>query len=284
MFSTSNVSANQAETYYTHEDTCAAEPEQTFARWLGQGATALSLSSRVEPEVFQSLLRGFSPEGQALFGRSVGAAKRRAATDYTFSAPKSVSIAALVQRDERVLQAHQRAIEQSLSILEERYAQTRISTPTGRQCTSTGNLIAAVFTHTTSREMEPQLHSHCVVINATQLPNGRWYSFSNEAAIAHQKLLGQIYQNELAVSLQRLGYQIEPRSQGQFELVGYSPELLQLFSTRRQQILTLLEDWERKGVQILDDRETSNTTVDRVEKRRHCNRVSTKSGRSSQTN
>ena len=253
MLSTSNVSANQAETYYTREDACAAEPEQIFARWLGQGATTLSLPVRVEPEDFQSLLRGFSPVGQALFGRSVGAAKRRAATDYTFSAPKSVSIAALVQRDERVLQAHQQAIEQSLSVMEERYAQTRISTSTGQQYTPTDNLIAAIFTHTTSREMEPQLHSHCVVINATQLPNGRWYSFSNEAAIAHQKLLGQIYQNELAVSLQRLGYQIEPRSQGQFELVGYKPELLQLFSTRRQQILMLLEDWERKGVQILDD-------------------------------
>ena len=252
MLSTSNVSANQAENYYTYEDTCAAEPEQVFARWLGQGATTLSLPVRVEPEDFQSLLRGFSPVGQALFGRSVAAAKRRAATDYTFSAPKSVSIAALVQRDERVLQAHQRAIEQALSVMEKRYAQTRISTSTGQQYTPTDNLIAAIFTHTTSREMEPQLHSHCVVINATQLPNGRWYSFSNEAAIAHQKLLGQIYQNELAVSLQRLGYQIEPRSQGQFELVGYSPELLQPFSTRRQQILTLLEDWERKDVQILD--------------------------------
>ena len=258
MLSTSNVAANQAANYYTREDACAAEPEQIRARWLGRGATALSLSSRVEPEVFQSLLRGFSPEGRALFGRSVGAEKRRAATDYTFSAPKSVSIAALVQQDERVLRAHQWAIEQALSILEERYAQTRISTPTGRQYTPTGNLIAAVFTHTTSREMEPQLHSHCVVINATQLPDGRWYSFSNEAAIAHQKLLGQIYQNELAVSLQRLGYQIEPRSQGQFELVGYKPELLQLFSTRRQQILTLLEDWERKGIQILDSQGNVN--------------------------
>ena len=258
MLSTSNISANQAETYYTREDASAAEPEQIFARWLGQGAMTLSLPVRVEPEVFQSLLRGFSPAGQALFGRSVGAAKRRAATDYTFSAPKSVSIAALVQQDGRVLQAHQRAIEQSLSVMEERYAQARISTSTGQQYTPTDNLIAAVFTHTTSREMEPQLHSHCVVINATRLPDGRWYSFSNEAAIAHQKLLGQIYQNELAVSLQRLGYQIEPRSQGQFELTGYSLELLQLFSTRRQQILALLEEWERKGVQILDSQGNVN--------------------------
>ena len=195
------------------------------------------------------MLRGFSPDRSNPVW-AIGQLLKNAELPPTILSvrPRVSALRHWYSMDERVLQAHQRAIEQALSILEARYAQTRISTPTGRQYATTGNLIAAVFTHTTSREMEPQLHSHCVVINATQLPNGRWYSFSNEAAIAHQKLLGQIYQNELAVSLQRLGYQIEPRSQGQFELTGYSLELLQLFSTRRQQILTLLEDWERKGV------------------------------------
>jgi hypothetical protein len=131
MLSTSNVSAKQAENYYTHEDVCAAEPEQTRAR-LGQGAITLGLARKIEPDVFRSLLHGFAPEDQALFGRSVGSSKRRAATDYTFSAPKSVSMAALVQGDERVLQAHQRAIAQTLSILEERYL---------RSCTSLRSLI-----------------------------------------------------------------------------------------------------------------------------------------------
>jgi ATP-dependent exoDNAse (exonuclease V) alpha subunit len=84
-------------------------------------------------------------------------------------------------------------------------------------------------------------------MNATQLPDGRWFSLSNEAAIANQKLLGQIYQNELAVALQQQGYQIEPKPHGQFELKGYSPELLTAFSTRRQQILKLVEQWEATG-------------------------------------
>lgn len=101
---------------------------------------------------------------------------------------------------------------------------------------TTGNLVAAVFPHATNREAEPRVHSHCVVINATQLPDGRWFSFSNEQAIANKKLLGQIYQNELAVVLKQQGYEIEPKAHGQFELKGYSPELLKLFSTRRQQI------------------------------------------------
>ena len=85
-------------------------------------------------------------------------------------------------------------------------------------------------------------------MNATQLPNGRWFSLSNEAAIANQKLLGQIYQNELAVALQQRGYQIEQKkNHGQFELKGYPPELLTAFSTRRQQILKLIEQWEATG-------------------------------------
>ncbi len=62
-----------------------------------------------------------------------------------------------------------------------------------------------------------------------------------------QKLLGQIYQNELAVTLQQQGYRIEPKAHGQFELAGYSPELLKAFSTRRQQILKLIEEWEATG-------------------------------------
>jgi len=193
------------------------------------------------------MLSGQATDGRSLTGKVVDPEKRRAATDFTFSAPKSVSIAALVQQDERVLEAHHQAVAKALSVLEERYAQTRISTEAGRTKVTTGNIAAAVFTHSTSREAEPQLHSHCVVMNATQLADGRWFSLSNEGAIANQKLLGQIYQNELAVALKQQGYQIEPKAHGQFELAGYSPELLKAFSTRRQQILKLIEEWEATG-------------------------------------
>jgi conjugative relaxase-like TrwC/TraI family protein len=214
---------------------------------MGKGAALLGLSGVVSQPEFSCLLSGKAPDGQSLSGKVVDPEKRRSATDFTFSAPKSVSIAALVQQDERVMEAHHQAVSKALSVLEERYAQTRISTPEGRQKVVTGNIAAAVFTHSTSREAEPQLHSHCVVMNATQLPDGRWFSLSNEAAMANQKLLGQIYQNELAVALNQHGYQIEQKPHGQFELKGYSPELLTAFSTRRQQILKLIEQWEATG-------------------------------------
>ena len=252
MLSTSNLSAAQAENYYVQDDYYTQADQSHASHWTGKGAVVLGLTGTVEQVPFAALLAGFAPDGQLLSGKQVEAGKRRAATDYTFSAPKSVSLAALVQQDKRVLQAHHHAVRQALTVLEERYAQTRLATPLGRQRIKTGNLVAAVFTHATNREVEPQLHSHCVVINATQLPDGRWYSFSNEAAIAQQKLLGQIYQNELALALRQLGYDIQLRPHGQFDLVGYSPELLQLFSTRRQQITQLLAAWDAEGTAILD--------------------------------
>jgi conjugative relaxase-like TrwC/TraI family protein len=169
MLSTSNVSAAQAETYYTQDDYYSRDTQQQASRCVGKAATKLGLAGNVEAETFQQLLNGVAPDGQSLAGKRTAAANRRAATDYTFSAPKSVSIAALVQQDDRVLAAHHQAVTTALTILEQRYAQTRQMTATGRVRLLTGNLMAAV-THTTSRKMEPQLHSHCVVMNATQLP------------------------------------------------------------------------------------------------------------------
>ena len=250
MLSTSNLSAAQAENYFVKDDYYTEEEQHEASFWLGEGAKSLGLTGTVEKAVFGELLSGVGPNGEVLSGQKIDPKKRRAATDFTFSAPKSVSVAALVQQDARVLAAHHQAVAKALSVLEERYAQTRISTETGRKRLTTRNVIAAVFPHATNREAEPQLHSHCVVMNATQLPDGRWFSFANEKAIANKKLLGQIYQNELAIALQNHGYIIEPKAHGQFELVGYSPELLKLFSTRRQQIEALVALWEAEGTTV----------------------------------
>jgi conjugative relaxase-like TrwC/TraI family protein len=253
MLSFCNVSAAQAAHYYQKDDYYTREEApQSPSYWTGKGATTLGLEGDVDREHFVDLLHGLAPDGTFLLGRWVDPEQHRAATDYTFSAPKSVSIAALVQEDDRVLEAHTAAVETALSVLEKRYAQTRISTERGRQRITTGNLIAAVFPHNTSRELEPQLHSHCVVINATQLPDGQWRSFSNEEVVQNQKLLGQIYQNELAHGLKQIGYEIEPKAQGQFEIEGYSPELLEAFSTRRHQIEELIKTWEAERTPILD--------------------------------
>lgn len=247
MLTFANVSAAQAENYYEKDDYYTqGDPDlESDTKWHGQGAQTLHLEGPVDKQQFQQLLHGQTPDGKSLHSRAIDPTNHRAATDYTFSAPKSVSIAALIQKDKRVIQAHDQAVTTALTVLESRYAQTRVRRGPGiRDRVQTGNIIAATFRHETSREQDPQLHTHCVIINATQLADGRWQSMANEEVLNNQKLLGEIYQNELAVQLRRIGYEIEPQGNGLFECKGYAEPLLDLFSTRTQQIEQYIERWE----------------------------------------
>ena len=247
MLSNANVSAAQAENYYEKDDyyTRGDPNQQSDSHWQGKGAEKLNLTGPVNKEDFQQLLHAQTPDGKSLHSKRIDPTKHRAGTDYTFSAPKSVSIAALIQKDKRVIAAHDNAVKVALGVLENRYAQTRVRRGPGiRERVTTGNIIAATFRHETSREQDPQLHTHCVVINATQLANGKWQSISNDEALNNVKLIGEIYQNELAYQLQKLGYEIEPQGNGTFECKGYEKPLLDLFSTRSQQIENYIERWE----------------------------------------
>ena len=247
MLTSANVSAKQAASYYEKDDyyTRGDRDLASDSQWQGNGAQSLHLSGPVDSQQFQQLLGGQTPDGNNLHGRKIDPSKHRAATDYTFSAPKSVSIAALIQKDKRVIAAHDQAVKTALSVLENRYAQTRIRRGPGiRERVQTGNIIAATFRHETSREQDPQLHTHCVVINATQLEDGKWQSMANEEVLNNKKLLGEIYQNELAYQLRQIGYEIEPQGNGLFECKGYDKPLLELFSTRSQQIESYIERWE----------------------------------------
>ena len=209
-------------------------------KWLGQGAAALGLSGEIkEVLAYENIIKGLSPDGnQKLFGRSVDTEKRKAALDCTFAAPKSVSLCALVGGDERLIKAHQDAVEKVLQLMEQEYAQTRVMLDGKTQSVvKTGNLVIAKYDHIETRELDPHLHSHCLVMNMTQLPNGEWYSHLNDAIFRNQKLLGMAYQHYLALEVQKLGYSVERRDHGQFEIKGYTEEQRLDFSKRRQQIL-----------------------------------------------
>ncbi|MBE9180235.1 relaxase domain-containing protein [Oculatella sp. LEGE 06141] len=252
MMSKENVSASQAENYYEEDDYytqsesgAATNSTISSGRWFGTGAIALGLQGEVRSSDFKQLLHGYSPSGQRLHARRIDPKSHRAGTDYTFSAPKSASIAALIQNDLRVWLAHDHAVETALAVLEQRFSQTRVTRNGIRTFDHTGNIVAATFRHYTNREQEPQLHTHCVVINTTQRQTGQWQSMSNEAVFIHQKLIGQIYQNELAFNLQRIGYEIKPLTNGQFELNRYSQEVKDLYSTRRKDIKAYLADVEK---------------------------------------
>ena len=98
-------------------------------------------------------------------------------------------------------------------------------------------IVAATFRHDTSRNLDPQLHTHAVLANMVKGADGKWRSMANEGLYERQKLIGMLYRNELAAGLTRLGYDIEKtHADGRFEIGGVSRETVEAFSTRRAEI------------------------------------------------
>lgn len=200
MISTHNASASQAAGYYYEKDPIFENNSQ----WQGKGAEALGLSGSVEKEDFQAVICGVHPQtGEQLVKDGVNG-EHRAGTDYTFSAPKSVSVAGLVLGDERVFDAHRQAVEKTMEYAEQNLSQARQTVDGVTERIDTGNAVMAKFEHSTSREGDPQLHTHVLVMNMTQTPDG-WRAVENKAMFESRQMLDSFYKNELANGLQRAG-------------------------------------------------------------------------------
>ncbi|MXY39270.1 MAG: relaxase domain-containing protein [Rhodospirillaceae bacterium] len=230
--------------YYAKDDAAHREA----SAWTGAGAKALGLSGPVEPDVFRAVLDGAVPDGS---GKRLGRLDRdgnrihRPGRDLTFSAPKSVSLAALVGGDERVVDAHDRAVGRALGWVERNVAETRVHDRALGRLVRTGGqkTVAACFRHDTSRNLDPQLHTHAVIANMVQGPDGKWRTMSNERLYASKMLIGALYRAELAQELGGLGYAIEKtHADGRFEIAGVSRTVVEAFSTRRQAIEAALAE------------------------------------------
>ena len=224
--------------YYAKDDPAHRE----VSAWAGKGAEDLGLMGTVDPEVFKAVLEGEVPDGS---GRKLGRRRKdgvlehRPGRDLTFSAPKSVSLAALVGGDARVVEAHDRAVERTLAWVEGHAAETRMKDPeTGRMVRAGDQkAVAATFRHDASRNLDPQLHTHAVLANMVRGPDGKWRTMSNEALYRSQKLIGMLYRSELAQGLGKLGYAIvKTHADGRFEVAGVRREVIEAFSTRRAEI------------------------------------------------
>ncbi len=224
--------------YYAKDDPAHRE----VSAWAGRGAEDLGLTGTVDPDTFRAVLEGHVPDGS---GRKLGRRRKdgvlehRPGRDLTFSAPKSVSLAALVGGDARVVEAHDRAVERTLAWVEGNAAETRIKDPeTGRMVRAGDQkTVAATFRHDASRNLDPQLHTHAVLANMVRGPDGKWRTMSNEALYRSQKLIGMLYRSELAQGLGKLGYAIEKtHADGRFEVAGVRREVIEAFSTRRAEI------------------------------------------------
>ncbi|MHC0068686.1 MobF family relaxase, partial [Nostoc sp. UIC 10890] len=233
MLTAANVSSEMAVNYFIKN-----YYHQGKSRWSGKGAEKLGLSGAVEnQQTFKNVISGLSPDGrEQLNAKVLKPDQRRAALDCTFSAPKSVSLMALVGGDERLIAAHHQALEKVLALMEQRYAITRVTQGDSRHRVNTANLVVAEFDHIESRSLDPHLHTHCLVMNTTQA-DGKWMSLVNSEIFANKKFLGMVYQSYLAAEVIKLGYEIEPRQHGQFEIKGFKEQDLEAFSKRRQQII-----------------------------------------------
>ena len=239
MLKITAVSAAQAKNYYAKDDYYTqGEAAKNESRWLGRGSQRLGLSGEVDKDDFQALLNGVTPQGELLQAKKITIAKHRAGYDLTFSADKSVSFAALVLGDERVITAHDQAVERAIAVAEARYAQARVwhRAEKRQSAIATGNVITAVFRHETSRNLDPQLHSHAVLLNGTQDQQDTWRALHVDGIFAEKKLVQMVYHNELAYRLRQSGYEVEASKEGSCKIKGFDDRSLAAFSSRRQQI------------------------------------------------
>jgi conjugative relaxase-like TrwC/TraI family protein len=276
------LSAGQAQTYHQKEFT---SKEQNYwsqrgvivGEWQGKLAAQLGLAGPVSAEDFGKLSQGQHPEtGEQLVrqrapyeyqdadGKTVKTMEHRAGWDATFSAPKSVSLTALVGGDDRVREAHRESVTTALEQLEY-YTQARIGG--NHPPETTGKFIAAKFEHDTARPVDgyvaPQLHTHAVVFNLTERENGRPRAIQPQSLFASQQFATAVYQSELTYRLKDLGYEITVGRSGAPEIKGYTQEYLDASSPRSQQIREYMERTGRSGREAAEI--AAHSTRDRKE-------------------
>ena len=233
MLSLAKVSTGAAAaSYYEGADDYYAQ-DRSPSQWMGDGARRLGLAGEVDGQVFRDLLDGKMPDGTRIHNAAEG---RRGGTDFTFSAPKSLSMQALIGGDARLIDAHEAAVARALDYAEG-LAAYRVTEGGVTRIEASGNLLIASFRHDLSREADPQLHTHAVVINATQRPDGEWRALEQSEFYRQQKLMGALYRAELALEVQKLGYEVrQTHADGRFELAHVSDKQIEAFSTRSRDI------------------------------------------------
>ena len=256
MLSFKFISSAGGAAHYFESSDDYYDKESHRGEWLGKGASALNLGEAVDSEVFKNLLDGQLPDGTKVRTTQTKGSKDRKGIDFTFSAPKSVSIQALVQGDSRITAAHDRAVKESLDFLQE-FAAARKKEGGLSFREHTNELVVAAFRHELSRAQDPQLHTHAIVMNLTRRADGTWRSLSNEDMLKNVKVVGAFYRATLAKHLKELGYDLRETRKGGWELAHIPDSAIGHFSQRSKEIERLLQQRGR-------DRESASTSEKQI--------------------
>src|ERR1700678_460983 len=276
------LSAGQAQTYHQKEFTAKeqnywSQRGVTAGEWQGQLAAQFGVAGAVSAEDFAKLSEGRHPERDTQlvkhqpartydnrYGKQITSSEHRAGWDATFSAPKSVSLTALVGGDDRVREAHRESVRTALESLEH-YTLARMGG--NHPPEATAKFVAAKFEHDTARPVDgyaaPQLHTHAVIFNMTERDNGQFRALQERGLFQSQQFATAIYQSELTYRLRQLGYEITAGRSGAPEIKGYTQEYLDASSPRSQQIREYLEPTGRSGKEAAEI--AAHSTRDRKE-------------------
>jgi conjugative relaxase-like TrwC/TraI family protein len=236
-----------------------AAGEIRAGQWIGVGAERLALQGVVTRDQFRALCENQNPNaGERLTQRSQKEGQRRVFYDFTCSAPKSVSVLAVTLDDQRLVEAHEEATRIAFRELET-FAGTRIRRGgVENRDRVTGNLVAASFVHDSSRALDPQLHTHFTVFNASFDQSEKcWKALQARGMYDAIRYGTAVYRNELAKRVQQIGYRIVSAKNG-FEIEGVSGETLKRFSKRAQQRDAVVKEVEAKLGRKLSNDEISH--------------------------
>ena len=216
---------------------------QAPGQWFGAGAKALGLAGKVQPEVLANLLAGRSPDGTRNLVQNAGSEHRQQGWDQTFSAPKGVSAVWALAPDLRaqIEQDHNGAVCPAIDYLSDRAGKTRRGK--GGYILEPASLVFAMFLETVSREFDPQLHTHAVLLNIGVRADGTTGALWSHEMFVEKMAAGAIYRAQLATNLRRsLGLIIRARRIG-FDIEGVVAALCRDFSKRRRAIEAKLDEW-----------------------------------------
>lgn len=237
--------------YYANENAPdSGEPPGYFA---GSGAEALGLSGIADKERLEAVFSGIDPGTGEKLIELRASADAVAGRDFTFSAPKSVSALWAVadpELREKISMAHDAAVRESVNVLTENYMFARRGKGGSERIEA--KPIYALFQHSTSRNNDPQLHTHAVFSQMAKGADGKWSALAVD--MRGRLAVGYQYQAELAERMAALGFAVgrDPGAPGKpepgfFHVVGVPETLTAKWSSRRAEVIAKLSEADAHG-------------------------------------